>query len=459
MKQELNYTAEKAKSILGKLSCDYAEIRLSSNTTTSVVLSGEQTESVSSGDSIAGSIRILNNGSWGFVAFNDLNSIESFIKKSIIISSEINAIEKSTVISLKPLRKAFYTEINKDFKKISIDQKFNLIKGYNTILNSSDFIQTTRSIYRDIHSNYIYLNSEGSEITYNKSFCGVSLSAIAKDGTIIQPFQNSIAGYGGFEIVENREETAEAVLKTAIDLLKAEKVIGGTYNLVIDPKLAGVFIHEAFGHLSEADFIYENKQMRDLMKIGNNFGPEDLNIIDNGNIPGLSGYIPFDDEGVLPSKTYLIRNGILDSRLHSRETAAKMDEKHTGNGRAMSVMRTPIVRMTNTYIDNGSFSKDEIIDSVKDGIYAIDFIGGQTNLEMFTFTSGYGYEIKNGKLGRMYKDIILSGNVFSTLKNILKIGCDKQMFGGLGGCGKDGQSPLPVSFGGPHIQIKNVLVG
>jgi TldD protein len=136
-----------------------------------------------------------------------------------------------------------------------------------------------------------------------------------------------------------------------------------------------------------------------------------------------------------------------------------MNEETTGNGRAIGVMRQPIVRMTNTYIENGPYQKDDLFAAMDDGIYALDVIGGQTNLEMFTFTAGYGYRVKNGKLGKMFRDVVLSGNVFTTLKNISMIANDRQMFGGLGGCGKGGQSPLPVSYGGPHVFIKDVLIG
>ncbi len=195
------------------------------------------------------------------------------------------------------------------------------------------------------------------------------------------------------------------------------------------------------------------------MVLGRQFGPEGLNVYDDGSLAHLPGYTPFDDEGVLPEKTALISGGMLTGRLHSRETAARMNENPTGNGRAINVMRQPVVRMTNTYIDKGPYSKEDIFSAVDRGIYAIDVIGGQTNLEMFTFTSGFGFEIKNGKRGKMYRDIQLSGNVFQTLKNIKMIGNDLQMFGGLGGCGKGGQSPLPVSFGGPHMLIEEVLIG
>jgi len=193
--------------------------------------------------------------------------------------------------------------------------------------------------------------------------------------------------------------------------------------------------------------------------LGRKFGPESLNVYDDGSVMSLPGFIPFDDEGVMPGKTTLIEKGVLAGRLHSRETAEKMGEGLTGNGRALNVMRQPIVRMTNTYIERGERKPEELFESIGDGIYAVDVIGGQTNLEMFTFTSGYGFALRNGKKGRMYKDIVLSGNVFHTLNNIGMIADDLRMFGGLGGCGKGGQGPLPVSFGGPHILINDVLIG
>jgi len=136
-----------------------------------------------------------------------------------------------------------------------------------------------------------------------------------------------------------------------------------------------------------------------------------------------------------------------------------MGEEPTGNARAVGVTHQPIVRMTNTYIDNGDRSFDEILDAASDGVYACGVIGGETNLEMFTFTAACGYEIKGGRIGKIYRDIVLSGNVFTTLTRILMIGDDRRMFGGLGGCGKAGQSPLPVSFGGPHILIDGVMIG
>ncbi|MBN2160998.1 MAG: TldD/PmbA family protein [Spirochaetes bacterium] len=448
-----------ARTLVTGCRCEYAEVRLSSSRGDSISLTGEQVESFSSGDTIGGSVRILNNGSWGFVSFNDPEAIESHFRRCIEISSSIGGRDRTRIRPYRAVKRHFDTPSQKHAGTVPLEEKFSLISGYNRILKSSPLVQTTRATYRDVVSRYAYLNSEGSEITYDRAYCGISLSSIARDGAVIQPYSESVSGYGGFEIAEGREETAERVAKTACDLLKAESPAGGTHRVVADQKLAGVFIHEAFGHLSEADFVHENERLKKMMVIGRQFGPDGLNVLDSGSLPGLAGYIPFDDEGVLPEETRLIKGGLLSGRLHSRETAEKMGEETTGNARAIGVARQPIVRMTNTYIENGPHNREEILQAAGDGIYAAGVIGGETNLEMFTFTSGYGYQIKHGRLGTMYRDIVLSGNVFTTLLNIEMIGNDRLMFGGLGGCGKGGQSPLPVSFGGPHLLIKDVLIG
>src|SRR5688572_18877951 len=178
-------------------------------------------------------------------------------------------------------------------------------------------------------------------------------------------------------------------------------VRGGTYPVVLDPELAGVFIHEAFGHLSEADFVYENPQAREMMTLGRRFGNKVLNVGDNGAAAGLRGTLPFDDEGTPTRDTALIKEGVLVGRLHSRETAA-------GNGRAMSFRHAPIVRMTNTYIGPGQGTFQDLISDIKLGVYACGAFGGQTLLENFSFTAAYGHMIRDGKVAELVKDVVLA---------------------------------------------------
>jgi TldD protein len=351
------------------------------------------------------------------------------------------------------------TQVDVDPADVSLIDKHDLCQKYNNIILSSKKVQTSSVRYADSHSTLYFANLEGSFIVSENQFCGVSVMAMAKDGMDVQQAYDSIGDLRGYKKVENFEESCEDVTKRAVDLLSAKPVEGGKYTVIVDPKLCGVFTHEAFGHLSEADFIYENKKLREVMKIGKRFGSDELSIVDDGTLEGEAGYNKYDSEGTPSQKTYLIKDGILTNRLHSRETAAKMNESPTGNARAISYASEPIVRMTNTYMESRNQTLEEMLAGVDEGIYAKGSLGGQTNTEMFTFSAEEAYKINGGKVCEKIRDVVLTGNVFETLMNIDAIGNDLVIYGGLGGCGKGGQSPLRVSDGGPHIRIRNVTIG
>ena len=162
----------------------------------------------------------------------------------------------------------------------------------------------------------------------------LALSGVARDGSQVQRAHESFSSTDDYNVVLNRQDTALEVAQRTLDLLKAPKCDGGRYTVIMNPVFAGVFAHEAFGHLSEADFLFENPQMRDLMKIGRVMGNTDLNITDDGTLATLLGSQMVDDEGTPMTRTHLIKDGILAGHLHSLETAAKMGEKPTGNARA-----------------------------------------------------------------------------------------------------------------------------
>jgi TldD protein len=317
----------------------------------------------------------------------------------------------------------------------------------------------TYCAYFDSFNRMIFSNSEGTYLEDERPMVGVAIMGVAREGDNVQQSYESSSNQTGFELVQGREELAEKVARRAVDLLSAETVVGGTYPVICNQNLAGVFIHEAFGHLSEADFVYENPKARDMMVLGRRFGQDMLNVYDDGALPGQRGTHRFDDEGTPMRRNYLIKHGILVGRLHSRETARKMDEQPTGNARAINYRHAPIVRMTNTAIEQGATPFDDMIKDIKLGIYACDAYGGQTQLETFSFSSGYAYMIRDGQIAEMVKDVILAGNLFTTLMNIDAIGNDFKWINSGGGCGKGGQFPLPVSMGAPHIRIQNVVVG
>jgi TldD protein len=329
------------------------------------------------------------------------------------------------------------------------------------MLAVSDAVVDTQAIYRDEVSEVWYVNSEGTALAQLRPEVSVSGTATARRNGTIEKGLESIGLRKGWHSVHGLEERFRVVAQRAVHLLDAPRVHGGTYPVILDNELAGVFIHEAFGHLSEADFVYENPQAREMMTLGRRFGKPALNVGDNGAASGLRGTLPYDDEGTPTQDTPLIKEGILVGRLHSRETAAAMGEQPTGNARAISFRHPPIVRMTNTYIAPGraGATLEDLIKDVKLGVYACGAFGGQTMLENFSFTAAWGHMIRNGQVAELVKDVVLAGNLFQTLDRIDHIAGDFTWNQMGGGCGKGGQVPLPVTEGAPHVRIEEALVG
>jgi len=304
----------------------------------------------------------------------------------------------------------------------------------------------------------VFASSEGSYIEQARVDVTLRVMVIARQDGDVQQVSLSLGSNGDFGRIEGLHQEVRQAAERAVAMLAAPRVKGGEYTVVLDPVLAGVFCHEAFGHLSESDFVYENEKLKEVMVLGRRFGGTHLNIVDGAAVPGLRGSYKYDEEGVPAAKTDLIREGVLVGRLHSRETAARMGEPPTGNARAISYRYPPIVRMTNTYIEPRGVSFNDMLADIKEGVYAKNWYGGMTSMEMFTFSAGEAYMIRDGKVAEMLRPVMLTGNVFTTLQNIDAIGDDLDMNQG-GGCGKGAQSPLPVSNGSPHIRIRNCVVG
>ncbi|MFB6290474.1 MAG: TldD/PmbA family protein [Candidatus Bipolaricaulia bacterium] len=442
---------------------EFTEIRVEKTQRTDVKYEKEKLMNIDSSEEIGGIVRTLVQGGWGIATFNSIDEIKQKTKKAYEVGKEVTShlAESIKLAPVTPKKEEIKAGLNKDFRSVSLEEKRDVVQDYNRkMLNYDDRIESTKSAYSDSFRELSYVNSEGAELYQEIPDVTLALVAIAKGGkNNIQTAHDSIGEAAGFELIKEREDMAVDVASQAVSLLSAEPVKGGQYTVLLNPKLAGVFIHEAFGHLCEADHFYKNERLQEIMTLGRKFGPDNLNVVDEGYIEGRRGNLPYDDEGVPRQKTYLIKEGKLNSFLHNRETAAKMEQDPTGNARAISYRHEPIVRMTNTYIEEGEKSFEELIGSIDRGIYAKDAYGGQTQLEQFTFSAGHGFIIENGEIGPMVKDVVLTGNIFRSLKNITGIGNDLDIIGSAGGCGKGGQMPLPVTDGSPHLRIEDVTIG
>jgi TldD protein len=351
-------------------------------------------------------------------------------------------------------------DLDGDVRGISLEAKKKLLEGLNDLMLGYDRrVVDTQAAYRDEVTEYWFASSDGTLLYELRPEVTLSAVATAREEGGIERALESIGLRRGWNSVQHHEEEFLTAARRAVELLKAPRVRGGRYPVVLDSKLAGVFVHEAFGHLSEADFVYENPQAREMMRLGRRFGSELLTIGDDGSAAGLRGTLPYDDEGTPTQNTTLIQNGVLVGRLHSRETAARMGESATGNARALSFRHAPIVRMTNTYIASGKGTREDLLSGIELGVYACDALGGQTYLEDFSFTAGYGYMIRKGKIAEMVRDVTLAGNLFHTLDGVDAIAGDFHWNQMGGGCGKGFQVPLPVTEGAPHIRIRDVAIG
>jgi len=445
---------------LYSFSGEFADLRYEIKRSSRVVFRGKELETAGKTIEQGGGVRVFDAGRLGFATFSRPEDVKNALKEAERLAHISKPEQKIHLAKVEPVVKDFIPELQKDPRKISLEEKVDLAKKYNDIaLQGGEKIASTVAVYMDNEIERYYISTDGTLVKEVRVYSGVSVNVIARDGTNVQSAHISFGDQRGFGTVLNREKEIEDAVRDAINLLNAERVKKGTYTVILDPEIAGVFIHEAFGHLSEADFVYKNEKLKEIMVIGKRFGPEFLNVVDDGSLIGERGYIPIDDDGVLSKRTYLIKDGKLNARLHSRITAELMGEEPTGNSRAVSFMYPPIVRMTNTFIEPHEGTFEELLDGVEHGLYVVGALGGQTELEMFTFSSKKAYIIENGKIGNMVRDVVLSGNVFKTLMHIDKIGSDLRLFGGLGGCGKAGQYPLPVSTGAPHIRIKDVVIG
>ena len=446
-------------SILSKVDTDYADLRYEIKKETVISFNGRELTQLSSNSTDGYVLRMLKNGGLSSVAFTNKKSADK-----VITRAEENALLISKNID-KPIRFAkskvivdcFLPELVEDPQQISIDEKIELTRKYNRIPLKESKIATTNITYRELIRDKYFANTEGSRIREQLTTTRINGLIVSRDGTLIQNVRVGIGGSNGFAVLRNQEEEFEKRTSIALQLLKTDPIKAGVYNAILNQSLAGVFTHEAFGHFSEADLIENNVSMRKKMKMGAKLGNAALNIIDDPTMPNTLGFYKYDDEGTKARLTQLMKNGVLAGRLHSRRTAAAFKEPLSGHCIAEDYRYAPIIRMGNIFIQNGNLTFDNLLDRLGDGLYILDAKGGQTSGENFTFGAQYGYVVRNGKLGKMVRDINIAGNLYKTLQNIHAVG-DDVLMSKIGGCGK-GQVNIRSCYGAPHILVANIIVG
>ncbi|MGD1005249.1 MAG: TldD/PmbA family protein [Methanoregulaceae archaeon] len=400
-------------------------------------------------------LRVLGPRGWGILQIDNYTPRSTKNFHSLLASAyRLAAITQQDVnLSEAPSRTLDVPPMKENPRDVSIEEKTSLLAD---IEKAAKFpkVVNRRANYIEQFEQITFSDSEGHEFSYEICRSGFNVLAVASRNGTVQMGYERVHSIRGFDL-RHHQECGEKAAKVAVALLDAGHAKGGKMRVVLDPELAGVFAHEAVGHASEGDLVQEGNSVL-TGKIGIRIGNDTLTIVDDPSIPEF-GFEPFDAEGVAVQRTEIIRNGVVNAFLHSRETLAAVGNGVAGHARAMNA-EAPLVRMSNTFIENGDATFEEIMGTCNKGVLLIGSRGGQVDpgRGIFQFNAEYGYLIENGECSKMVRDVSLSGEILSTLHGILLCGNDRKMHPGY--CGKGGQS-VPVSDGAPHVLLDNALVG
>jgi TldD protein len=306
------------------------------------------------------------------------------------------------------------------------------------------------------------LRADGHRVRDVRPLVRFGVSVVAGQG---DRQETGSVGSGGREglarfIAEDTWQTSvDEALRQALVNLDSVPAPAGTYDVVLGPGWPGILLHEAIGHGLEGDF-NRKKTSAFAGLMGQRVAAPGVTVVDDGTLPGRRGSLNVDDEGTATNATTLIEDGILVGYMQDRQNARLMGAKPTGNGRRQSYAHTPMPRMTNTYMLSGGYDPDEILASVKDGIYAVNFGGGQVDITSgkFVFECTEAYRIENGRIGAPVKGAMLIGNGPEALTRVRMVGNDMALDPGIGTCGKQGQG-VPVGVGQPTLRIDGVTIG
>ncbi len=409
--------------------------------------------------------RIISDDKVGYSYSND------FDLKSIInagkISKEISLcntsfIKKKDDIYYKNINNNFYTYDN-PLKSIDTKKKILILKDIDNIIRNKDNrVSQVNAVLSGSYDIIMIMKSDGLFIADIRPLVYLKINVIIKKNNKYEKGSCGAGGRGLYDDFFNKDvikNYAEEALRIALLNIDAKPSPVGVMPVVLGSGWPGILLHESIGHGLEGDFI-RKKSSTFFNRIDTKIASEECNIVDDATLFNKRGSLNIDDEGTITQCTNLVEKGILKNYLQDNLNSSLMGTTSTGNGRRESYSYPPIPRMTNTYMLNGNHTKEEIIKNVKNGIYAVNFDGGQVDITSgkFVFSSNESYLIKDGKIQHPIKGAAIIGDGPTVLLKIQKVGNDLKLDEGIGLCGKEGQN-VPVSVGQPTLLVKDLIIG
>ena len=440
---------------------DYADLFFEHKISNNISLEDRKVNRAFSNVDFGVGIRVLKGDQTGF-AYSENISLEDMLNAAKMAASIANENSGFNPVDLTEKVPSGYYNIAKQWSDVSVKDKVPFVQKINDmVFDLDEKVIKVNAFLNDETSYVLFYNSEG-RLTYDyRPMISFGVVCIMQKGDKIENSYAARSFRKGFEWLDDNlltELANEAVDRTNI-LFDAVKPKAGEMPVVMGAGGSGILLHEAIGHTFEADF---NRKGTSIFsdKMGKKVAEGFINIIDDGTLENNRGSINIDDEGNDVEKTYLVKDGVLNSYIHDRISAKYYKVNPTGNGRRESFRNIPIPRMRATYMEAGTSSKDDIIANVDYGVYVDNFSNGQVQIGAgdFTFFVKSGYLIEKGKLTQPIKDINIIGNGPQALADISMAANDYLIDNGTWTCGKDGQS-VPVTCGLPTVLVKKLTVG
>ena len=443
------------------LGAEYVEVRAQNLFKTLLTTKDGTVEGAKQGTESGAGVRALVKGAWGFVSLGKLEPelLTEAVDEAVRLARAASLRVKSPVklADVKAVEDRVAAKPGKSPRDVSMEEKIGVALAMDkTVFGYDKRIKSCTISYLDVTGTNYFVNSDGACIEQDKLYVWSRILASARENSVYTSAREEIGSTAGYEVfdTETPEKVGTMVANRVVEQLKAKTPKGGSFPAVIGPNVVGVFMHEAMGHLAEADLTLSGSILYD--KVGKQIASDAVTVYDDGTVEGAFGSFKYDDEGVRTQKTPLIEKGTLTGLMHNRETAQKLNMEPTGNARAEDFRVEPIIRMRNTYLAPGDSSFEELIEGIDFGYYLKSFRGGQANLDG-TFQVGIqeAYEIVKGQVGDAVRSVSISGNTLETLRRVDAVGRDFELWSGR--CGK-GQIAF-ICDGGPHIRVGEVTIG
>ncbi len=442
---------------------DYADLYFEHTTASSIAVDESLVKSATEGITVGCGVRVLAGEQTGYAYTDDLEpaKISKVARIAARIASGPARVSTAGLSTVEAAHNVYPVALPPTGRDLT--EKLTLTRRADLAARAYDKrIQQVRVGYADQVRHVLIAGSDGRSVTDFQPLVRMSVFAIARQNGNAQSGSYGGGGRVGLEFFQGEnapEAYAREAARQAVGQLDAREAPAGEMEVVLAPGWPGILLHEAIGHGLEADF--NRKGISAFSgRIGQRVASDLCTVVDDGTVPSRRGSLNVDDEGAPTHKTVLIENGILCGYIQDKLSAGVMKTSLTGNGRRESYEHIPMPRMTNTYMLAGRDDPQEIIRSVKRGLYAVYFGGGQVDITSgkFVFSASEAYLIENGKITAPVKGATLIGDGPTVLTRVTAVGNDLGLDPGIGTCGKDGQS-VPVGVGIPTIKVSHLTVG